>query len=189
MQFFDVCHFLVLEYKLTFLAGMTIGTSPWDESCKRRRTSLGYVLSRPAIQRSAPMIDVEARAVVEDMYAMSGGGQVDIEPSIFFKRAALNLTLEMCYGTRIESIDSPFFREMLQVVQNVSSYVVPITFCYFLTVQLMTSTASAPPTTIRRTMFRCFDIFLITGGGSWPRRCEKQEMVCWTLSFVPPRRL
>ncbi|KAI1610581.1 phenylacetate 2-hydroxylase [Exophiala viscosa] len=87
--------------------GMTIGTSPWDES---------------SIQRSAPMLDVEARAVVEDMYAMSGGGQVNIEPSIFFKRAALNLTLEMCYGTRIESIDSPFFRGMLQVVQNVSSF-------------------------------------------------------------------
>lgn len=102
--------------------GMTIGTSPWDESCKRRRTALGIYLNRPAIQKAAPMLDKETYAIVNDMYEKSNGGASEIEPGIFFKREALNMSLELCYGTRMESIDSPLLREILSVVEKISTF-------------------------------------------------------------------
>ena len=102
--------------------GMTIGTSPWDESCKRRRTAVGIYMTRPAIQRNAPVLDEETFALAHDMYKASKRGTVEIDPAIFFKREALNLSLALCYGTRIDSIDSPLLREILSVVQNVSTF-------------------------------------------------------------------
>jgi len=37
-------------------AGFTIGTSPWDDSCKRKRKAAATALNRPAVQSYVPII-------------------------------------------------------------------------------------------------------------------------------------
>ncbi|KAL4809423.1 cytochrome P450 [Aspergillus unguis] len=100
--------------------GGTIGTAPWSESTKRMRTVAGALMSRPAVQRSAPMIDVETAALVGDLSKAANGREVD--PRIFFQRLALNLTLVWCYGTRIEGVEDPLLHEILRVAHSVSSF-------------------------------------------------------------------
>jgi phenylacetate 2-hydroxylase len=41
-------------------SGFTIGTSPWDPSCKERRKAAATALNRPAVQSYMPFIDFEA---------------------------------------------------------------------------------------------------------------------------------
>ncbi|KAL4790834.1 cytochrome P450 [Aspergillus venezuelensis] len=95
--------------------GGTIGTPPWGESTKRMRTTAGALMTSPAIQRSAPMLDVETKALV-------GGLGNEIDPRIYFQRLALNLTLIWCCGTRIESVQDPLLHEILRVAHSVSSF-------------------------------------------------------------------
>ncbi|KAL5342332.1 cytochrome P450 [Aspergillus crustosus] len=101
--------------------GGTIGTSPWNESTKRMRTVAGALMTRPAIQRSAPMLDLETSALVDDLFkAAQATGEVD--PRIFFQRLALNFTLMWCYGTRIASAEDPLLHKILHVAHSVSSF-------------------------------------------------------------------
>ncbi|KAL4875352.1 cytochrome P450 [Aspergillus karnatakaensis] len=101
--------------------GGTIGTSPWNESTKRMRTTAGTLMTRPAIQRSAPMLDLETSALVEGLFkAAEKNGEVD--PRIYFQRQALNLTLMWCYGTRIASEEDPLLHKILRVAHSVSSF-------------------------------------------------------------------
>jgi phenylacetate 2-hydroxylase len=60
--------------------GFTIGTSPWDESCKRRRKVAATALNRPAVQSYMPFIDLESCLAIRDMYKDSQNGTVDIDP-------------------------------------------------------------------------------------------------------------
>lgn len=101
--------------------GGTIGTSPWNDSTKRMRTTTGTLMTRPAIQRSAPMLDLEITALVKDLFHASRQGTVEVDPRIFLQRQALNLTLKWCYDTRIASIDDPLLHKILHVAHSVSS--------------------------------------------------------------------
>lgn len=72
------------------------------------------------------MIDVECRAFIRDLFLGASKGATDVNPEVFFKRLALNLTMEICYGTRFESIEDPKLLRMLTVAETVSTYV-PLT--------------------------------------------------------------
>ncbi|KAL4964520.1 cytochrome P450 [Aspergillus stella-maris] len=101
--------------------GGTIGTAPWSESTKRMRTVAGALMTRPAIQRSAPMLDVETKTLVGGLFEVTREGD-EVDPRIYFQRLALNLTLLWCYGTRIEGVDDPLLHEILRVAHSVSSF-------------------------------------------------------------------
>lgn len=92
--------------------GFTIGTSPWDESCKRRRKVAATALNRPAVQSYMPFIDLESCLAIRDMYKDSQNGTVDIDPRKYFHRFALNTSLTLNYGIRIDGgIDEKLLRE------------------------------------------------------------------------------
>jgi len=44
--------------------GFTIGSSPWDESCKNRRKVAGAALGRPAMRGYFDMFDLESFCVI-----------------------------------------------------------------------------------------------------------------------------
>ncbi|KAL2822238.1 cytochrome P450 [Aspergillus cavernicola] len=102
--------------------GGTIGTSPWNESAKRMRTAAGALMTTPAIQRSAPMLDLETSALVRDLCSAAQAGSGEVDPRIFFQREALNLTLMWCYGTRMASAEDPLLHRILHVAHSVSSF-------------------------------------------------------------------
>ena len=92
--------------------GFTIGTSPWDESCKRRRKVAATALNRPAVQSYMPFIDLESCLAIKDLYKDSNGGELELDPRKYFHRFALNTSLTLNYGIRIDGgIDQALLRE------------------------------------------------------------------------------
>jgi phenylacetate 2-hydroxylase len=97
--------------------GFTIGTSPWDESCKQRRKAAATALNRPAVQSYMPIVDLESCVAIRDLYKDSNAGgkegeQIDLDPRKYFHRFALNTSLTLNYGIRIDgSIDTDLLRE------------------------------------------------------------------------------
>ncbi|PLB35311.1 cytochrome P450 [Aspergillus candidus] len=103
--------------------GFTIGTSPWDESCKRRRKAAATALNRPAVQSYMPIIDLEATASIKELFKDSQGGTVDVNPTAYFQRFALNTSLTLNYGFRIEgNVDDTLLKEICDVERGVSNF-------------------------------------------------------------------
>ncbi|KAK2784865.1 hypothetical protein FQN52_008801 [Onygenales sp. PD_12] len=103
--------------------GFTIGTSPWDESCKRRRKAAATALNRPAVQSYMPIIDLESNASIKELLSDSKDGTVDIDPNAYFQRFALNTSLTLNYGIRIDgSIDNELLKEICHVERIVSNF-------------------------------------------------------------------
>lgn len=100
--------------------GFTIGSSPWDESTKNRRTAAGVVLSRPAIQRYSEMFDLETFSLIADTYRESQHGTQEISIRPYIQRLALNTTLTLCYGIRMGDVYDDLLREILEVGSAIS---------------------------------------------------------------------
>ncbi|ETN44575.1 uncharacterized protein HMPREF1541_10245 [Cyphellophora europaea CBS 101466] len=78
----------------------SIGTSPWDESCKRRRKVAASALNKTSLESYLPILDLESRAFLRDILSSctSGEDYTDVlDPS---RKYALNLSLTVSYGTR-----------------------------------------------------------------------------------------
>lgn len=103
--------------------GFTIGTSPWDESCKRRRKAAATALNRPATQSYMPIIDLEANTSIKELYRDSQNGTLDVNPTAYFQRFALNTSLTLNYGFRIEgNVDDQLLKEICDVERGVSNF-------------------------------------------------------------------
>ncbi|KAK2760791.1 hypothetical protein FQN54_002029 [Arachnomyces sp. PD_36] len=103
--------------------GFTIGTSPWDESCKARRKAAATALNRPAVQSYMPIIDLESNESIKELLQDSKDGSVDIDPNAYFQRFALNTSLTLNYGIRIHgSIDNDLLKEIVYVEREVSNF-------------------------------------------------------------------
>ncbi|KAL9607969.1 MAG: hypothetical protein Q9167_007166 [Letrouitia subvulpina] len=106
----------------------TIGTSPWDESLKRRRKAAATALNKTAVESYMPILDLESCVAIRDLYqdSIAGGedGQhVDLDPRRYFNRFALNTTLTLNYGIRIDGgIDEELVQEVVHVERIVSNF-------------------------------------------------------------------
>ncbi|KAK7547787.1 phenylacetate 2-hydroxylase [Phyllosticta paracitricarpa] len=100
--------------------GFTIGSSPWDDSCKNKRKAAGTALSRPALRNYYPMFDLESFCIVRDMHKDSKAGQVEISIRPYIQRYALNTTLTLCYGIRMDEVYDDLLREILHVGSAIS---------------------------------------------------------------------
>jgi hypothetical protein len=103
--------------------GFTIGTSPWDESCKQRRKAAATALNRPAVQTYMPIIDLESNVSIKELLEDSGNGKKDIDPIAYFQRFALNTSLTLNYGHRIDGkIDNELLKEICDVERAISNF-------------------------------------------------------------------
>lgn len=103
--------------------GFTIGTSPWDESCKRKRKAAATALNRPAVQSYMPIIDLESYVSIKELLEDSRDGQRDVDPNPYFTRYALNTSLTLNYGIRIDgNIEDELLREITLVERMVSNF-------------------------------------------------------------------
>jgi phenylacetate 2-hydroxylase len=100
--------------------GFTIGSSPWSESTKNRRTAAGAVLSRPAIKRYFEMFDLETCSLIADTFKDSQHGTQEISIRPYIQRLALNTTLTLCYGIRMSNVYDNLLREILEVGSAIS---------------------------------------------------------------------
>jgi phenylacetate 2-hydroxylase len=100
--------------------GFTIGSSPWDESCKKKRKAAGTALGRPALRNYYPMFDLESYSIVRGVSEDSKNGQVEIDIRPYIQRYALNTTLTLCYGIRMDAVYDELLREILHVGSAIS---------------------------------------------------------------------
>ncbi|KAK9453396.1 cytochrome P450 [Dipodascopsis uninucleata] len=103
-------------------AGFTIGTSPYDESLKRRRKAAASALNRPSVQSYTPHIDLETKEFIKDAFEIGKKGQLAIDPLPIVQRLSLNLSLTLNWGTRIDSVHDPLFEEITEVEEYVSRF-------------------------------------------------------------------
>jgi len=102
--------------------GFTIGTSPWDESCKARRKAAATALNRPAVQTYMPFIDYESMRAVRSILIDSENGKIDIDPCKYFQRYALSTSLTLAFGIKIEgNLDNELLNEMTHVEREIST--------------------------------------------------------------------
>lgn len=103
--------------------GFTIGTSPWDESCKKRRKAAATALNRPAVQSYMPIIDYEATKSIKEMLKDSNYGEMDIDPNAYFQRYALSTSLTLNYGIKIEgNVDDKMLKEITHVEREIGNF-------------------------------------------------------------------
>ncbi|TKY89373.1 hypothetical protein EX895_001904 [Sporisorium graminicola] len=100
-------------------AGYTIGTSPWDESCKRKRRAAATALNRVAVQSYVPIIDRETLSLIEDLYHARSAA---IEPFAYFQRLALNVSLTVNYGSRLDKVGDQLLAEIVEVETHVANF-------------------------------------------------------------------
>ncbi|KAI7159753.1 Phenylacetate [Hortaea werneckii] len=103
--------------------GFTIGTSPWDESCKARRKTAATALNRPAVQSYMPILDYESTKSIKEMLLDSKYGEIDLDPNAYFTRFALSVSLTLNYGVKIEgNVNDEMLKEITHVERMVSNY-------------------------------------------------------------------
>ena len=103
--------------------GFTIGTSPWDASCKNRRKAAGTALNRPAVQSYMPILDLESLVSIKELLEDSERGAKDVDPTPHFARFALNTSLTLNYGYRIDGdVQSELLQEITHVEREISHF-------------------------------------------------------------------
>jgi len=100
--------------------GFTIGSSPWDNSCKNKRKAAGQALGRPALRGYFDMFDLESYCIVRDLHRDSKNGHIEISVRPYIQRYALNTTLTLCYGIRMDNVYDDMLREILEVGSAIS---------------------------------------------------------------------
>ncbi|KAF1953340.1 cytochrome P450 phenylacetate hydroxylase-like protein [Byssothecium circinans] len=103
--------------------GFTIGTSPWDESCKKRRKAAATALNRPSVASYMPLIDLESNVSIKELLHDSRGGEIDLDPRAYWQRYALNTSLTLNYGYRIDgNKEDKLLKEITDVERGVSNF-------------------------------------------------------------------
>lgn len=67
-----------------------------------------------------PMFDLETFCLVRDLVRDSKGGETFLEIRPYLQRYALNTTLTLCYGIRMDSVWDDMLREVLEVGSAIS---------------------------------------------------------------------
>lgn len=98
-------------------SGTTIGTSPYNESLKRRRKGAASALNKTSIQTYLHHLDTETRTFIADIYKCGDGGKREIDPLPIIQRLSLSLSLTMNWGTPKLDLSSSLFQE-ITIVQN-----------------------------------------------------------------------
>lgn len=102
----------------------SIGTSPWDESCKQRRKVAATALNLVKVRGYAPIVNLEAREFIREIVeASSDPAGADFRLPV--KRFSLNLVLTLNYGTRVsgqaKALDhDPLLAEIIHVESEIS---------------------------------------------------------------------
>ncbi|KAI1407142.1 cytochrome P450 [Hypoxylon sp. FL1857] len=113
-------------HKKVSKAVTSIGTSPWDESCKRRRKLAAGALNKTRVDTYGPILNLEAREFLKDLYSACRDGAVEIDFRPAVKRFSLNLSLTLNYGTRVSSVksltDDPLLSEIIYVEGEISKF-------------------------------------------------------------------
>ncbi|KAI8307481.1 Transcriptional activator protein acu-15 [Colletotrichum sp. SAR11_240] len=103
-------------------AGTTIGTSPYNESLKRRRKGAASALNLPAIKTYIPHLDLETKEFLKDALNYGKAGKLPVNPMPLVQRLSLSLAVTLNWGFRFPSHEDPLFKEIIDVEVNISRF-------------------------------------------------------------------
>jgi len=70
-----------------------------------------------------PLIDLESTVSIKEILADTKGGEIDIDPRAYWQRYALNTSLTLCYGIRIDGDkDDRLLHEITDVERAISNF-------------------------------------------------------------------
>lgn len=107
---------------LSNTAGTTIGTSPFNDSLKRRRKGAASALNKPSIATYIDHLDLETKDFVKDGFESGKAGTVGVDPMPMIERLSLSLALTLNWGTRMGSRHDPMFHEICEVEAAISKF-------------------------------------------------------------------
>jgi 3-hydroxyphenylacetate 6-hydroxylase len=107
---------------LSNTAGTTIGTSPFNESLKRRRKGAASALNKPSIATYIDHLDLETKDFVLDAFEAGEAGKKGVDPMPMIERLSLSLALTLNWGTRMGSRHDPMFHEICDVEAKISKF-------------------------------------------------------------------
>ncbi|KAF2268722.1 cytochrome P450 phenylacetate hydroxylase-like protein [Lojkania enalia] len=107
---------------LSNTAGTTIGTSPFNESLKRRRKGAASALNKPSIATYIDHLDVETKDFVKEGFENGQSGKFGVDPMPMIQRLSLSLSLTLNWGTRMGSRHDPMFEEITEVEEAISKF-------------------------------------------------------------------
>ncbi|KAL6165312.1 hypothetical protein ACJQWK_08547 [Exserohilum turcicum] len=107
---------------LSNTAGTTIGTSPFNDSLKRRRKGAASALNKPSIATYVNYLDLETKEFIKDGFESGNAGTVGVDPMPMIERLSLSLALTLNWGTRMSSRHDPMFHEICEVEAAVSKF-------------------------------------------------------------------
>ncbi|KAJ5895503.1 hypothetical protein N7495_007194 [Penicillium taxi] len=109
-------------HKLVTKDVASIGTSPWNESCKNRRKAAAASLNRPKVQSYEPLIIRETADFIGDLTVDSRNGAVDVDFADAIQRLSLNTVMSLNYGIRIANTNSMKhdYSEIIEVESEIS---------------------------------------------------------------------
>lgn len=99
----------------------TIGTSPYNESLKKRRKIFASALNRPAVASYVPHIDAETRILLKEALENGKAGKQAFDPIPLFLRMNLSLGFTLHWGSRVET-QSDLFREIIYCENAISNF-------------------------------------------------------------------
>ncbi|RYO73757.1 hypothetical protein DL766_000567 [Monosporascus sp. MC13-8B] len=103
-------------------SGLTIGTSPYDDSLKRKKKGAASALNRPSIQTYVPYLDRESRTFLEDLLHYGKGGTIAIDPLPLIQRLSLSLVMTINWGVRMPSHEDELFKEITEVEEELNRF-------------------------------------------------------------------
>lgn len=107
---------------LSNTAGTTIGTSPYNESLKRRRKGAASALNKPSIAMYIDHLDLETKDFIKEGFEDGKAGTVGVNPMPMVERLSLSLALTLNWGTRMGSRHDPMFHEICEVEAAISKF-------------------------------------------------------------------
>jgi 3-hydroxyphenylacetate 6-hydroxylase len=107
---------------LSNTAGTTIGTSPFNDSLKRRRKGAASALNKPSIATYIDHLDLETKDFIKDGFESGRAGTVGVDPMPMIERLSLSLSLTLNWGTRMGSREDPMFHEITEVEAAISKF-------------------------------------------------------------------
>ena len=114
--------FYTFHRVLSNTAGTTIGTSPFNDSLKRRRKGAAAALNKPSVATYIRHLDVETRDFVREGLEYGQAGQEPVDPMPMIQRLSLSLALTLNWGTRMGSRDEALFHEITEVEEEISKF-------------------------------------------------------------------
>ncbi|KAK4553447.1 hypothetical protein LTR86_009504 [Recurvomyces mirabilis] len=100
----------------------TIGTSPWDQSCKARRKAAATALNTNAVRSYVPAISREINDALREILTDSRRGVNAMAPKMYMKKFVLNVSLTCSFGTRISTVRDELLKEIVDVEEALTRY-------------------------------------------------------------------